>query len=88
MYLHIVDRDSKGIVVRGAKIHQTGSLCAHWALIVPTRTMQEADKDYAVSFAIPIDTEGVVHVYGRGTLEARDFRIATLVISDTVSLPP
>jgi len=71
MYLHIVDRDSKGIVVRGAKIHQTGSLCAHWALIVPTRTMQEADKDYAVSFATPIDTEGVVHVYGRGTLEAR-----------------
>jgi len=74
MYLHIVDRDSKGIVVRGAKIHQTGSLCAHWALIVPTRTMQEADKDYAVSFATPIDTEGVVHVYGRGTLEARELQ--------------
>jgi len=74
MYLHIVDRDSKGIVVRGAKIHQTGSLCAHWALIVPTRTMQEADKDYAVSFAVPIDTEGVVHVYGRGTLEARELQ--------------
>jgi len=71
MYLHIVDRDNKGIVVRGAKIHQTGSLCAHWALIIPTRTMQEADKDYAVSFAVPIDAEGVVHVYGRGTLEAR-----------------
>jgi len=71
MYLRIVDRDSKGIVVRGAKIHQTGSLCAHWALIVPTRTMQEADKDYAVSFAVPADTEGMVHVYGRGTLEAR-----------------
>ena len=71
MYLHIVDKDNKGIVVRGAKVHQTGSLCAHWALIVPTRTMQEADKDYAVSFAVPIDAEGVVHVYGRGTLEAR-----------------
>jgi 4-hydroxybutyryl-CoA dehydratase/vinylacetyl-CoA-Delta-isomerase len=71
MYLRIVDRNDMGIVVRGAKIHQTGSLCAHWALIVPTRTMQEADKDYAVSFAVPIDAEGLVHVYGRGTLEAR-----------------
>ncbi|MCD6600244.1 MAG: 4-hydroxybutyryl-CoA dehydratase [Dehalococcoidia bacterium] len=71
MYLRIVDRDSKGIVVRGAKIHQTGSLCAHWLLIIPTRTMQEADKDYAVAFAIPADAEGIVHVYGRGTLEAR-----------------
>jgi 4-hydroxybutyryl-CoA dehydratase/vinylacetyl-CoA-Delta-isomerase len=74
MYLRIVDRDDKGIVVRGAKIHQTGSLCAHWALIVPTRTMQETDEDYAVSFAVPIDAEGLVHVYGRGTLEARQLQ--------------
>jgi 4-hydroxybutyryl-CoA dehydratase/vinylacetyl-CoA-Delta-isomerase len=71
MYLHVVDRNKEGIVVRGAKIHQTGSLCAHWGLIVPTREMREPDKDYAVSFAIPTDAEGLIHVYGRGTLEAR-----------------
>ena len=71
MYLHVVDRNNDGIVVRGAKIHQTGSLCAHWGLIVPTREMRENDKDYAVSFAFPSDAEGVIHVYGRGTLEMR-----------------
>ncbi|MFC2012556.1 4-hydroxyphenylacetate 3-hydroxylase N-terminal domain-containing protein [Chloroflexota bacterium] len=71
MYLHIVDRNDDGIVVRGAKIHQTGSLCAHWGVVVPTREMREADKDYAVSFAFPTDAEGVVHIYGRGTLESR-----------------
>jgi 4-hydroxybutyryl-CoA dehydratase/vinylacetyl-CoA-Delta-isomerase len=71
MYLHVVDKDNKGIVVRGAKIHQTGSLCANWGLIVPTREMRKEDKDYAVCFAIPTDAEGLVHVYGRGTLEAR-----------------
>ncbi|HLB28258.1 MAG TPA: 4-hydroxyphenylacetate 3-hydroxylase N-terminal domain-containing protein, partial [Dehalococcoidales bacterium] len=71
MYLRVVSKDTKGIVVRGAKIHQTGSLCAHWGIIVPTREMREADKDYAVSFAFPSDAEGVLHVYGRGTLEAR-----------------
>jgi len=71
MYLHVVDRDNSGIVVRGAKIHQTGSLCAHWGVVVPAREMQEADKDYAVCFAVPSDAEGVVHIYGRGTLEAR-----------------
>jgi len=71
MYLHIVDKDNKGIVVRGAKIHQTGSLCANWGLIVPTREMRKEDKDYAVCFAVPTDAEGLVHVYGRGTLEAR-----------------
>ncbi len=71
MYLRVVSKDSKGIVVRGAKIHQTGSLCAHWGLVVPTREMREADKDYAVCFSFPVDAEGVLHIYGRGTLEAR-----------------
>ena len=71
LYLHVVSKDSKGITVRGAKIHQTGSLCAHWGIVVPAREMREADKDYAVSFAVPVDAEGVIHVYGRGTLEAR-----------------
>ena len=71
MYLHVVDKNNDGIVVRGAKIHQTGSLCAHWGVIVPAREMREADKDYAVCFAVPADAEGVVHVYGRGTLESR-----------------
>ncbi|HUT72164.1 MAG TPA: 4-hydroxyphenylacetate 3-hydroxylase N-terminal domain-containing protein [Desulfatiglandales bacterium] len=71
MYLHVVDRNDDGIVVRGAKVHQTGSLCAHWGVIVPTREMREPDKDYATCFAVPVDAEGVIHVYGRGTLEAR-----------------
>ncbi len=71
MYLHVVDKNNDGIVVRGAKIHQTGSLCAHWGLIVPTREMREADKDYAVCFALPADAESLIHIYGRGTLEAR-----------------
>lgn len=71
MYTHIVSRDSKGIVVRGAKIHQTGSLCAEWGLVVPAREMRAPDKDYAICFAVPTDAEGVIHVYGRGTLEAR-----------------
>ncbi len=71
MYLRVVDRNKDGIVVRGAKIHQTGSLCAHWGIIVPTREMREADKDYAVCFAYPMDSENAIYVYGRGTLESR-----------------
>lgn len=71
MCLRVVSKDSQGIVVRGAKIHQTGSLCAHWGIVVPAREMQPEDKDWAVSFAVPTDEEGVIHVYGRGTLEAR-----------------
>ncbi len=71
MYLHVVDRTKDGIIVRGAKAHQSGSLCAHEGLILPTREMRENDKDYAVCFATPMDAEGIIHVYGRGTLEER-----------------
>ena len=71
MYLHVVDRAKDGITVRGAKAHQSGSLCAHEGLILPTREMRENDKDYAVCFATPVDAEGIIHVYGRGTLEER-----------------
>ncbi|MBN1367269.1 MAG: hypothetical protein JW967_05040 [Dehalococcoidales bacterium] len=71
MYLHVVDKNNDGIVVRGAKIHQTGSTCANWGLIIPTREMRKEDADYAVCFAVPVDAEGLIHVYGRGTLESR-----------------
>jgi len=98
MYLRVVDKNNNGIVVRGAKIHQTGSLCAHWGLIVPGREMREADKDYAVCFAVPADAEGLIHVYGRGTLEARALensdlgnarysKFATMIIFNDVFIP-
>jgi 4-hydroxybutyryl-CoA dehydratase/vinylacetyl-CoA-Delta-isomerase len=98
LYLHVVDKDKNGIIVRGAKIHQTGSICAHWGLIVPAREMREADKDYAVCFAVPTDTKGLIHVYGRGTLEARPLqgcdlgnvefsKFAPMVIFNDVFIP-
>ena len=98
MYLHVVDRTKDGIIVRGAKAHQSGSLCAHEGLILPTREMREADKDYAVCFATPTDAEGIIHVYGRGTLEERALegvdlgnveysKFCPLVIFDNVFVP-
>ena len=98
MYLHIVDKREDGIVVRGAKAHQSGSLCSHWGLILPSREMRQKDKDYAVCFAVPTDAKGVIHVYGRGTLEERALegidlgninysKFAPLVIFDDVFIP-
>jgi 4-hydroxybutyryl-CoA dehydratase / vinylacetyl-CoA-Delta-isomerase len=72
MYLHVVERRDDGIVVRGAKAHQTGSLSSHEIIVLPTRAMSKTDKDYAVSFAIPADTEGLIHVVGRSTLDMRE----------------
>ncbi|MHB8618530.1 MAG: 4-hydroxyphenylacetate 3-hydroxylase N-terminal domain-containing protein [Chloroflexota bacterium] len=58
-YLRIVSRDSGGIVVRGCKVHTSVSVNANELLAIPTRQMAEADADYAVAFAIPMDTPGL-----------------------------
>ncbi|HEV2123937.1 MAG TPA: 4-hydroxyphenylacetate 3-hydroxylase N-terminal domain-containing protein [Chloroflexota bacterium] len=58
-YLRIVERRPDGIVVRGAKAHTSVSTNANELIILPTRAMTEADADYAVSFAIPMDSPGL-----------------------------
>ncbi len=72
MFLHVVEKRDDGIVVRGAKAHQTGSLSSHEIIVLPTRAMGKADKDYSVSFAIPSDTQGLIHVVGRSSLDMRE----------------
>jgi 4-hydroxybutyryl-CoA dehydratase / vinylacetyl-CoA-Delta-isomerase len=72
MYLKIVEKHSDGIVVSGAKVHQTGSLSAHEIIVLPTRALKKGDEDYAVAFAIPSDTEGLIHVVGRSSLDGRE----------------
>jgi len=58
-YLRIVDRKKDGIVVRGAKVHISASPCANELLCLPCRTHGEADKDYALGFAVPVNAPGV-----------------------------
>lgn len=71
LFLRIVERREDGIVVRGAKAHQTGAVNSHEHLIMPTIAMKEQDKDYAVSFAIESDAEGVLMIYGRQSCDTR-----------------
>jgi 4-hydroxybutyryl-CoA dehydratase/vinylacetyl-CoA-Delta-isomerase len=70
-YLRIVKVMPEGIVVRGAKAHQTGAVNSHEHLIMPTVAMKEEDADYAVSFAVPSDAEGVIMIYGRQSCDTR-----------------
>ena len=60
LYLHIVARRADGIVVRGAKAHTSVSTNANELIVLPTRAMGEADADYAVSFAVPVNAPGLV----------------------------
>jgi len=71
LFLRIVDRKPDGIVVRGAKLHQTGALNSHEIIVMPTQTLSQEDADYAVAFAIPADTQDVLMIYGRQPSDTR-----------------
>lgn len=71
LYLHVVEMTREGIYVTGAKAHQTGAVNSHEHLIMPTIAMKEADKAYAVSFAIPSDADGIIMIYGRQSCDTR-----------------
>jgi 4-hydroxybutyryl-CoA dehydratase/vinylacetyl-CoA-Delta-isomerase len=71
MYLHVVEERADGIVVRGAKAHQTGAVNSHEIIVMPTISLREEDREYAVSFALPSDAEGIVYVVGRQSCDTR-----------------
>ena len=71
MYLHVVEKRPDGIVVRGAKAHQTGAVNSHEHIIMPTCSMRESDKAYAVCFAIESDAPGITMIYGRQSCDTR-----------------
>ena len=71
VFVHVVERRADGIVVKGVKVHQTGSINSHEHLVMPTMAMSAADKDFAVSFSCPSDAPGVFMVYGRQSCDTR-----------------
>ncbi len=70
-YLHIVEEKKNGLVVCGAKMHITGGVNSHELLVVPTRALKENEKEYAVAFAVPVNTKGVTFIYGRQPSDTR-----------------
>jgi len=71
LFVRVVEQRPDGIVVRGAKCHQTGSINSHWHLIMPTQAMRPGDEQYAVSFACPTDADGLYMIYGRQSCDTR-----------------
>ncbi|HMA86145.1 MAG TPA: 4-hydroxyphenylacetate 3-hydroxylase family protein [Desulfosalsimonadaceae bacterium] len=71
LYLRVAETREDGIIVRGAKAHQTGAVNSHEIIVMPTIAMREADKHYAVSFALPSDAEGIIYIMGRQSCDTR-----------------
>ena len=78
LFLHVVEEREDGIVVRGAKAHQTGAVNSHEIIVMPTIAMREEDKDYAVSFALPSDAKGIIYIMGRQSCDTRKLEAGLL----------
>ncbi len=81
-YLHIVDENDDGIVVRGAKVHQTGYLNSHLAIIMPTLALRPGEENYAVSFGIDTNAKGITMIYGRQSCDTRKIEEGKLDIGN------
>ena len=62
VFLHVVEKREDGIVVRGAKAHSTAAVYTDILCAIPSGPLREDEKDFAVGFFCPLDTEGVTFV--------------------------
>jgi 4-hydroxybutyryl-CoA dehydratase/vinylacetyl-CoA-Delta-isomerase len=82
MYLRVVERQKGGVVVRGAKAHQTGMVNSHEVIVMPTMALAKDEKDYAVAFAVPTDTRGLFFIYGRQSSDTRKLEGTTIDVGN------
>jgi 4-hydroxybutyryl-CoA dehydratase / vinylacetyl-CoA-Delta-isomerase len=61
-YVHVVEKNAKGIVISGTKAIVTGAPYMHEFLVMPCRNMGQADADFAVCCAVPVDAAGLTIV--------------------------
>jgi 4-hydroxybutyryl-CoA dehydratase/vinylacetyl-CoA-Delta-isomerase len=71
LFVRMVERREDGIVVRGAKMHQTGAVNSHQFIVLPGQALAPDEPEYAVAFAVPADAPGVVQVFGRQVNDSR-----------------
>ena len=57
--LKIVDEDSEGVTVRGAKMLGTSSIMANEVFVAHLQPLRPNEVDYAICFALPMGTKGI-----------------------------
>lgn len=71
VYVHVSEKLDDGVVIQGAKAHQTGAVNSHEHLVMPTLAMRNEDRDFAICCAVPADADGVTYYYGRQSCDLR-----------------
>merc|ERR1740121_360003 len=72
LFVHVGRRKPDGTVfLQGAKFHQTGTINSHWMIVMPGGKLEEKEKGYAISCAVPVDAPGITYIYGRQSCDER-----------------
>ena len=71
LFLRVKERKASGVVISGAKLHQTGMVNSHEILVMPTMTMRPGEETWAICCAVPTNAEGIRYIYGRQTSDTR-----------------
>ena len=82
LFLRVVERRTDGIVIKGAKAHQTGMVNSHEVIVMPTMALKEDEKDYAVCCAVPTDSPGLFFIYGRQSCDTRKLEGGTMDVGN------
>jgi 4-hydroxybutyryl-CoA dehydratase/vinylacetyl-CoA-Delta-isomerase len=77
-FMHVIEERKDGIIVRGAKAHQTGAVNSHEVIVMPTLSLKKEDADWAISFALPSDTRGITYIIGRQSSDTRKSEEGTI----------
>ena len=94
----VVDEDSQGITVKGAKMLGTGSIMANEILFSNIQPLKPGEEKYAISFALPMNAKGLKIMsrrsYEESSTSVYDYPLSTrydendaLVYCDEVKVP-
>lgn len=96
-YVHVVDRQRDGVVIRGAKLHITGASFGHDLLTIPTKAMKPGEEEWSIGCVVPVNAEGVKIInttYAPRHTDPRSFPVSSryhypegFVIFDDVFVP-
>ncbi len=58
-YVHVVERQRDGVVIRGAKLHITGASFGHDLLTIPTKAMKPGEEEWSIACTVAVNSPGV-----------------------------
>jgi len=98
-YVHIVERNARGVVISGTKAIVTSAPYVHELLVMPCRSMGEEDADFAICCAVPVDAPGITIIarpagrpgekleHGEALFSRRYGQSTAVVVFDKVEVP-